>query len=106
MNYEQSIFQCPHQKPCPRAMDSADNTPCNFQSAYYPLRVGEPQNIDMTTYSYLILKRGLRTDEDASIEWPRLVRPTLVRSRHTICRMCTHQGKLEEVVVTASKHSK
>lgn len=87
-------------------MAADDKTPCNFLSTYNPLRVGDPENTALTTYSYLILKKGLRTNEDASIEWPRLVRPTLVRSRHTICRMCTSQGELKEIIVTPSKHSK
>lgn len=34
------------------------------------------------------------------------MRETLVRPRHTICRMCTHRGKLEEAIFTASRHGK
>lgn len=38
--------------------------------------------------------------------WPRLVQPTLVRSKHTICRMCTAKGNLQEIIFTQSKHGK
>lgn len=87
-------------------MDAEDKTPCNFFSRFNPLRVGDPLNTDTTKYSYLVLKKGLRSSEDASIDWPRFVRATQVRSRHTICHMCTHRGKLERHIVTPTKHSK
>ena len=43
---------------------------------------------------------------EADPQWPRVVRPVLLRSRHTICRLCTKEGQLQEVVVTRSKHNK
>lgn len=87
-------------------MDAKDATPCNFPSSYNPLRIGEPQKMGMAYYSYLVLKKGSRSSEDASIEWPRVVRPTLVRSGHSICRMCTNRGKLEEKIISKGKHTK
>lgn len=53
-------------------------------------------------YSYVVLKKGMNDESDTT--WPRIVRPTLVRSKHTICRMCTKNGKLEEVIFTQAKH--
>lgn len=47
-----------------------------------------------------VLGKASENDE----RWPRIVRPTLVRSKHAICRMCTANGKLEEVIFTKSKH--
>jgi ribosomal protein RSM22 (predicted rRNA methylase) len=47
---------------------------------------------------------GPRPDTD--IQWPRVVRPVLVRSGHTICRLCTQEGKLEEIIITRAKYSK
>lgn len=44
-----------------------------------------------------------RTEND---NWPRLVRPTMLRSKHVRCRICTSNGKLNEVVFTASKNGK
>lgn len=38
--------------------------------------------------------------------WPRLIEPTLIRPRHTICRMCTAEGKFREIIFTNSKHGK
>lgn len=46
---------------------------------------------------------GPRSSDDP--KWPRVVRPVLTRSRHTICRLCTKEGKLDEVVITKAKHS-
>lgn len=48
----------------------------------------------------------LKEINSVSCKWPRIVRPTLVRSKHTVCRMCTAEGQLKEVVATASKHGK
>lgn len=53
-------------------------------------------------FSYIFL--GARDPNDS--QWPRLVRETLIRPRHAICRMCTHRGKLEEMIFTAAKHGK
>lgn len=55
-------------------------------------------------YSYVVLKKGPRDPSDP--QWPRLVRETLVRSKHSICRMCTKDGNLQEVIFTSSKHGK
>lgn len=41
-----------------------------------------------------------------SQRWPRLIQPTLIRPRHAICRMCTVEGKLQEIIFTNSKHGK
>jgi len=55
-------------------------------------------------FSYVVLKKGARRDADP--QWPRVVRPVLSRSRHTICRLCTQEGQLSEIITTRSKHSK
>lgn len=52
---------------------------------------------------------SLKIIEDNALEsqsWPRIVQPTLLRPRHTICRMCTSEGKLQEIIFTNSKHGK
>lgn len=95
---------CPHELPCPRAVKN-DGTPCNFAVKYRSLDIGQNIKDQIALYSHVIFKKGLRTD-DKTIDWPRMVRPTQVRSRHTRCKLCTHRGKLEEVVITKRKHSK
>lgn len=87
-------------------MNPKDKTPCNFLSKHQPLRIGEPRSTDISLYSYLVLKKGERNSEDSSIEWPRVVRPILVKSKHVICRTCTHRGELEEFIVTKGKNTK
>ncbi|XP_077295306.1 ribosome assembly protein METTL17, mitochondrial [Arctopsyche grandis] len=92
---------CPHENQCPRYLEDA--TPCNFQVRYTNLNLLQKNVFQTDTYSYIVLRRGNRPDTPA---WPRIVRPKLARSRHMICRMCCSNGKLEEVIVTASKHGK
>ncbi|KAJ8922406.1 hypothetical protein NQ315_004352 [Exocentrus adspersus] len=94
---------CPNDETCPRFLLD-DGTPCNFQVNYYTIPVGQTSVFKKELYSYVVLKKGKRTEPD--IEWPRIVRPTLVRPRHTICRVCTAKGELKEVIFTAKKHGK
>lgn len=96
--------QCPHQTACPRMLKN-DGTPCNFFVTYRSLDIGQSKRDNKILFSYVIFKKGPR-DDDRTIDWPRLIRPTQVRTRHTRCKMCTHRGKLEEVVVTKAKHTK
>lgn len=88
---------------CPR-LRAEDGTPCNFISSYMPLPLHTENTVGQRSelYSYVVLKKGPKDDNT----WPRIVRPALVRSKHTICRMCTKNGKLEEVIFTQAKHGK
>uniref|UniRef100_A0A1A9WHI7 Methyltransferase-like protein 17, mitochondrial n=1 Tax=Glossina brevipalpis TaxID=37001 RepID=A0A1A9WHI7_9MUSC len=96
---------CPHDKVCPRFSDLNDRTPCNFETLYVqPLLHKSSQGYGAAYYSYVILRKGLK--QDSNLSWPRIVRPTLIRSRHAICRMCTSEGKLQEVIFTKSKHGR
>ncbi|VEN40827.1 unnamed protein product [Callosobruchus maculatus] len=94
---------CPHDQACPRFLLD-DGTPCNFEVKYFSLPIGAISQQKMELYSYVVLKKGSRNEEEP--KWPRLVRPTLVRSKHSICRMCNANGQLREVIFTASKHTK
>lgn len=80
-----------------------EGNPCNFEVAYHTPPLLGSSEVHKEIYSYVVLRKGQRDDD---LQWPRLVRPTLVRSKHSICRMCTAGGKLCEVIFTASKHSK
>lgn len=57
-------------------------------------------------YSYVVLEKRRDAADSVESAWPRLVRQTLVRSRHTICRMCTADARLEEIIFTARQHGK
>lgn len=98
------LFQCPHELPCPKMLKN-DSKPCNFPITYRKLDIGQTKEENRVLYSYVIFKKGSR-DNDKTINWPRLVGQTQIRTRHTRCKLCTHRGKLEELVVTKSKHSK
>ncbi|XP_030377005.1 methyltransferase-like protein 17, mitochondrial [Scaptodrosophila lebanonensis] len=101
-----TLAPCPHDLRCPRLSNQDDRTPCNFPISFVPLRLASNSTADRQTalYSYVILKKGELTD--ATQPWPRIVRPTLVRSKHSICRLCTQGGNLQEVIFTAAKHGR
>ncbi|XP_076649161.1 ribosome assembly protein METTL17, mitochondrial [Halictus rubicundus] len=94
---------CPHDSQCPRIV--ADDTPCNFELNYLTLPIPKTSEYKRERYSYVVLKKEDRADEDEN-KWPRIVRPVLKRSRHVICRMCTGSGELQEHIFTAWKNGK
>ncbi|XP_006624305.2 methyltransferase-like protein 17, mitochondrial [Apis dorsata] len=93
---------CPHDAQCPRYV--TDNTPCNFEVSYLTLPIGEKSEYKHERYSYVVLKKDKRSEDDC--KWPRIVRPVLKRSKHVICRMCTASGELEEQIFTTWKNGK
>jgi len=93
---------CSHDLVCPRFV-ADDGTPCNFEVAYFNMPIGQKLKLREEWYSYAVLKKGTRPE---NLPWPRIIRPTLVKSKHSICRICTAGGKLEEVIFTAKKHGK
>lgn len=111
-----TLSQCPHDLACPRYANAADRTPCNFLAAYTPLPFGlsasgptaAQAEVRYEPYSYVVLEKRQHggTADAAEAAWPRLVRPTLVRARHSVCRMCTANGRLEEIVFTQARHGR
>ncbi|KAG6804124.1 methyltransferase-like protein 17, mitochondrial [Apis mellifera caucasica] len=93
---------CPHDAQCPRY--ATDNTPCNFEVSYLTLPIGEKSQYKHERYSYIVLKKAKRSENDC--KWPRIVRRVLKRSKHVICRMCTASGELEEQIFTTWKNGK
>ncbi|KAF7397691.1 hypothetical protein HZH68_008913 [Vespula germanica] len=93
---------CPHDLKCPRYY--TDEIPCNFETSYYTLPLLGPSLLKKQRFSYVILKKDIRSESDK--QWPRLVQPTLKRARHVICRTCTANGKLEEIIFTSYKYGK
>lgn len=94
---------------CPR-YTADDGTPCNFLSAYTPLPLANTNDVKYELYSYVVIEKkkndSAAATSDETREWPRLVRPTLVRARHSVCRMCTKKGTLEEIIFTQAQHGK
>ncbi|XP_050311793.1 methyltransferase-like protein 17, mitochondrial [Anthonomus grandis grandis] len=95
---------CPHDQSCPRYVRD-DGTPCNFEVRYWTMPVGQKSECRTERYCYVVLRKGKREDSDQP-KWPRLVRPTLVKSKHTLCRICSCKGQLEDVIFTKKKHGK
>lgn len=94
---------CPHDNVCPRyRLD--DGTPCNFLVRYFELPFVNKEKCKEELYSYVILKKGKRPTDD--LQWPRIVKPVLVRSKHSICRICTADGNLDELIFTAYRNGK
>jgi ribosomal protein RSM22 (predicted rRNA methylase) len=96
------MFQCPHEAACPR-LQSQDGTPCNFEVRYPPF-LTKSNHYFKERFCYVIIGKGIRPDTIPA--WPRIVRPTLVRRKHTICRLCTPAGKLQEIIFTPAKSGK
>ncbi|EFN75915.1 Protein RSM22-like protein, mitochondrial [Harpegnathos saltator] len=102
LGQEAYVFSpCPHDLMCPRFV-AFDNTPCNFEVLYQPLPFLDRSKYKPERYSYVVLKKGKRPENDS--QWPRIVRATLHRHKHTICRMCVASGQLKEEIFTKSKH--
>lgn len=91
---------CPNDNVCPRYLEH--QTPCNFLMKYESLPYPSKSEIYAELFSYVILRKGERPKDDP--QWPRIVRAPVVRSGHTICKLCTAQGKLEEVIFAKSKY--
>ncbi|XP_040160719.1 methyltransferase-like protein 17, mitochondrial [Anopheles arabiensis] len=99
---EKHLFApCPHSMGCPR-MIKDDGTPCNFEATYtrnFPAPGGHQYGSIL--YSYLVYRRN---PPDSAHGFPRLVRPTAVRSKHCVCHVCAADGQLRDVSFTTSKH--
>ncbi|XP_046397479.1 methyltransferase-like protein 17, mitochondrial isoform X2 [Ischnura elegans] len=95
------VAPCPHDLPCPKVKTKK---PCTFPVQFLTLPIGQGEENKATLFSYLVIKKGIRPEDD--LQWPRLVQPVLVRSKHTICRACCSNGQLQEIIFTSSKHGK
>ncbi|XP_061725589.1 methyltransferase-like protein 17, mitochondrial [Cydia pomonella] len=90
---------CPNDNVCPRYLEL--KTPCNFIMKYESLPYPSKLDVFAELFSYVILRKGERPSDDP--QWPRIVRAPIVRSGHTICRLCTKQGELQEIIFSKSK---
>lgn len=91
---------CPNDAVCPRYLEH--ETPCNFLMKYETLQFPSKSELRAEVFSYVILRKGERPPDDP--QWPRIVRAPIVRSGHTICRFCTKQGELKEIIFSKGKY--
>ncbi|TDH05657.1 hypothetical protein EPR50_G00124610 [Perca flavescens] len=97
---------CPHELPCPK-LAHEPTTPCNFQQMYQPLPLPGHSDRQTEKFSYLIVTRTKPAQaETEGVDWARLIAPVQCRTRHVHCRMCSPDGQLQHLVVTARKHSR
>ncbi|KAI5735195.1 hypothetical protein M8J77_015358 [Diaphorina citri] len=91
---------CPHDLACPK-QQLANH--CTFSVKYENMRFKRGERIILPeNFSYVILRRGERRDPLTS--WPRVVRPVLQKSKHSVCKLCTNEGSLAQLVFTNRKH--
>ncbi|ODN04716.1 Methyltransferase-like protein 17, mitochondrial, partial [Orchesella cincta] len=91
---------CPHNKECPKF--AFDTIPCNFEVKSRPIYPFHEDRSINDSFCYVVIRRGLNPDQG---KWPRLVEDPLIRSGHVVCRLCTKDAKISEVVLTKAKHS-
>lgn len=93
---------CPHDLTCPRFLAN-DGTPCNFNARYWTMPIGRKPEVANERYSYVVMKKGKRPDKQ---NWPRIVRPNVVKAKHTHCHMCTANGQLRHAIFTLKRQGK
>ncbi|KAH9401209.1 Methyltransferase-like protein 17, mitochondrial [Tyrophagus putrescentiae] len=113
------VAPCPHDLICPRVSELLAKSFCNFSATYKVFDVGqENPNFKTEKFAYVILKRHHFENAGSSNQqlqeqhrwsesqksWPRVVQPVVRRARHSICRVCTADGQLAEVILSKAKH--
>ena len=91
-------FQCPHEMVCPRQMEQKQ--PCYFEVRYrnFPYkRLPNRLNDKVFTgrFSYLVAKK---CQSDKQSQKPRVIEQPLKRHNHVVCRLCTQNGRLDEII--------
>uniref|UniRef100_A0A8D8TJL3 Methyltransferase-like protein 17, mitochondrial n=2 Tax=Cacopsylla melanoneura TaxID=428564 RepID=A0A8D8TJL3_9HEMI len=90
---------CPHEALCPKQSFAHH---CNFDVKYENLTYSRgARDIRTETFCYVILRRGERK---VTPPWPRIVHPVLVRTKHSVCKLCTPEGNIEQINFTNKKH--
>jgi len=96
---------CPHEEICPRQFQKRPLCYSQVRFRNFPfkwLTRGQNEHIFSGRFSYIIAQKG--TSRNESSDWPRIVEPYSSKKNCVTCRMCTPRGKLEEIIVTKSKH--
>ncbi|KAK0091886.1 hypothetical protein PV326_002576 [Microctonus aethiopoides] len=93
---------CPHDKDCP--MDISKDHTCHFTTKFFQISFSKTLIPRSESYTYVVFKKD--ADREEKDHWPRIVRPVIVRSCHSICRVCTSAGKLQELHFTKAKHDR
>ena len=98
-----SLSKCPHLNRCPRY--HLDTVPCNFDVKYKSFQLAAlphetREAVHTDKFSYLVMKKGSK-HQSSSCKFPRLVEQPIGKPKnaHSICRLCTNRGMLEEILV-------
>lgn len=101
-----SVFApCPHELTCPKLSQKL-TVPCNFHQRYHSLSLPGHNDHQTEKFSYVILTRDCVTSSKPGLDWARIIAPVQPRTRHVHCRVCSSDGQLQHLVVTARKHGR
>lgn len=96
---------CPHHYCCPR-LNKENNLFCNFSVNYYPISYGQNRiTLERERLSYVVFRKRPKTYTDFPA-WPRVVRLPKKSSKLVNLKLCTPEGKIEELNVSKGKSDK
>jgi ribosomal protein RSM22 (predicted rRNA methylase) len=112
------VAPCPHHNKCPLA--SKPDSWCHFSQLtqkvpkkVFPKLVKEPE-LNNEKFSYLVVKKGVtpnaeyatETDAKTPLEksyfWPRIIRPVIIKQKHSIMDLCNSKGDIERRIIAKS----
>ena len=112
------VAPCPHHEECPLARST--QSWCHFSQitqkypgSVFPRTRGEKDLLN-EKFSFLAVKKGktpaqefedeheANTPAEKSFFWPRLIRPSIKKHKHSIIDLCTNEGRLERRIVAKS----
>jgi ribosomal protein RSM22 (predicted rRNA methylase) len=109
------IAPCPHHLECPLARNA--RTWCRFEQSWprYPTNIlpklSNEQTLINSRFCYLTIKKGsvitsldqVKTLQDESFFWERIIKPTKKKGGHNIVTLCNSKGRIEKRI-TARSH--
>ena len=93
------VAPCPHDAPCPRF--ALDTVPCSFPVRWtnFALPGIDSAATRQGSFSYVAFRKGVREVEAR----PRLVEESVKTKGAMYCRLCTPEGRLQEVLCKKSR---
>ncbi|XP_068723173.1 ribosome assembly protein METTL17, mitochondrial-like [Montipora capricornis] len=97
---------CPHDVECARSDPETRDHPCNFEQRVQLAFCQKNTRLKKfgfhtERFSYIVLRKGERDITEK--QWPRVLQPIRLRSRHVICKLCCSSGDLEQKILTKKK---